>query len=202
MRKIILASKSIHRKKLLNQIGLKFRVQESKYKEDMDSINDPYVLVKFLALNKARDVGKNHDDAIIIGADTFIVFRNKFIGKPKTDEEAKKILRDFSGKTHKIISGYAIIDTKTKNVINNFGEAFVKFRDLSDIEIEDYVALGESKDKAGAYGLMGKAAVLIDSIQGDFYSVIGLPLNKIFIDLKSMGVNVFEVSQKSKVEIL
>jgi len=189
MRKIILASRSPHRKKLLTQIGLKFIVQESEYEEDMDHLSDPYKLAKFLALGKARDVARHHKDSIVIGADTFITFNNKFIGKPKTREEAKEMLSDFSGKTHKIISGYALIDTSNNNLISDFGEALVKFKILTEEEIDDYIATDEPMDKAGAYGLMGMGAVLIDRTDGDFYSVIGLPLNKIFIDLKKMGIN-------------
>ena len=188
-RKIILASRSPHRKKLLTQLGLDFSIQESEYEEDMNYSRDPYALAKFLALGKAQDVARHYSDAIVIGADTFITFNNKFIGKPKTKEQAKEMLFNFSGKTHKIISGYVLIDTLNNEVISDFGEALVKFRDLIEEEIDDYIATEEPMDKAGAYGLMGKGAVLIDRTDGDFYSVIGLPLNKIFIDLKKMGVN-------------
>ena len=193
MRTIILASRSPHRKKLLTQIGLNFQVQESEYEEDMNHSRDPYKLAKFLALGKARDVAAHHEDAVVIGADTFITFNNKFIGKPKTKEQAKEMLNNFSGKTHKIISGYALIDTFSNEVVNNFGEALVKFKDLTKEEIDDYIATEEPMDKAGAYGLMGMGAVLIDRIDGDFYSVIGLPLNKIFFDLKKMGVNSLKI---------
>jgi len=188
-RKIILASKSVWRKKLLEQIGLSVEVRESEYEEDMNAMGDPHDLVKLLALKKAEDVARRYDDAIVIGGDTFTIFNDKFIGKPKDAEDAKKILKNFSGQEHEIVSGFAIIDTKNKIAVNDVGKALVRFRELSDEEIDDYVATGEPLTKAGAYGLMDKGAVLIESIEGDFYSVIGLPLNKIYIELKKLGVN-------------
>ncbi|MDZ4384819.1 MAG: Maf family protein, partial [Candidatus Moranbacteria bacterium] len=129
-RKIILASKSPRRKALLEQIGLKFDIRESGYEEDMGAMDDPHELVKSLALNKARDVARYYDDAIIIGADTFVIFDGKFIGKPKDARDAKDILRNFSGKRHEVVSGFAIIDTKNDIVINDIGTASVKFRTL------------------------------------------------------------------------
>jgi len=191
-RKIILASKSPRRKVLLEQIGLKFEICESEYEEDMGAISDPHELVKFLALNKARDVAKHYDDAIIIGADTFVIFNDKFIGKPKDENDARKILQNFSGKEHEVVTGFAIIDTKNNIEINDVGTALVKFRKLTEEEIESYIATGEPMTRAGAYGLMEKAAVLIDSINGDFYSVIGLPLNKIYTNLSKLGVDVLK----------
>lgn len=191
-RKIILASKSERRKMLLTQIGLEFEIRESAYEEDMSALSNPHELAKFLALGKAQDIAKYYDDAIIIGADTFVFYEGNFIGKPKNKEDAKKILTNFSGNTHDIVTGLAIIDTKTKTVVTDYGEAKVTFRTLTTEEIDDYIATGEPMDKAGAYGLMNRAAVLIEKVDGDFYSVIGLPLNKLHVALKKMGVNTLE----------
>jgi septum formation protein len=189
MRKIVLASKSPRRKCLLEQIGLKFDIHESDYEEDMQALSDPHELVKFLALNKARDVAKHYDDAIIIGADTFVIFKDKFIGKPKNEQDAREVLRNFSGKEHEVVTGFAIIDTRNNVIINDVGMASVKFRDLSEAEIDNYIATGEPMTRAGSYGLMERAAILIESINGDFYSVIGLPLNKVYVNLLKMGVD-------------
>jgi septum formation protein len=191
-RKIVLASRSEWRKKLLEQIGLEFEVRESEYEEDMNDNSDPHKLVQFLALKKAEDVARHYDDAIIISGDTFVIFNNKFIGKPKDKDDAKNILKGFSGKEHEIVSGFAIIDTKNKTIVSDLGSAIVRFKDLSDEEINNYVETGEPLTKAGAYALMGMGAVLIEGIKGDFYSVIGLPLNKIYIELKKIGVNVLK----------
>ncbi len=189
-RKIILAAKSPRRKELLEQIGLRFEVRESEYQEDMKAKDDPYKLVKFLALQKTKDVARHYDNAIIIGADTFIIYKNNFIGKPKNKAEAKNILKNFSGNEHSVITGFAIIDTKNNITVNNFGQAKVKFKKLSDQEIKDYIATEEPLDKAGGYAIQGKAGGFIESINGDYYSIIGLPLNKVYCELKKMGISV------------
>ncbi len=186
-RKIVLASKSPRRKRLLKLLGLKFGVRESDYEEDMSVSRDPYKLAKFLALEKARSVARYYDDAIIIAADSFIIFNEEFIGKPKDKKQAKQFLKNFSGKEHQAITGFALIDTKNKKTITDYGETVVKFRILDDKEIDDYVATGEPMEMAGAYGLMDGGAFLVDSVSGDFYSVIGLPISKVYVELKKIG---------------
>lgn len=192
MRKIVLASKSPRRKRLLDQLGVKYEIRESEYEEDMGLTDNPYELAKILALKKAEEVALHYDDAIIIAADTFVVDEGECIGKPKDSAEAKKTLRKFSGREHSVLTGWAIIDTKSKQVANDVGETRVKFRELSDEEIDDYVATNEPLDMAGSYGLMDKAAVLIEGISGDFYVIIGLPLQRIFLELKKLGVNLLK----------
>ncbi len=192
-KKIVLASKSPRRKFLLGLIGLKFDVRESQYKEDMQARKDPRKLAEFLAFKKAEDVAKYYSNAIIVGADTFVVYKNKFIGKPKDKKDALRIIKLLSGKSHLAISGLALIDTKTGKKIITHEEAKVAFRKLSDNEIKKYLKNKECLDMAGAYGLMGKAAGLIKSIEGDFYSIIGLPLTKVHLGLKKMGVDSFDL---------
>lgn len=194
-RKIVLASKSERRKSLLEQIGLEFEVRESEYEEDMTAMSDPYDLAKFLALKKGEDVARHYDDAIVISGDTFVVFEGKFIGKPKNEEDATQMLKNFSGENHEIVSGFAIIDTKNKITANDFGKAQVKFRNLSKEEIADYVATKEPLTRAGSYGMMELGSVLIEGIEGDFYSVIGLPLNKIYPELRKMGVDILKLKK-------
>ena len=189
-RKIILASKSPRRKELLEQIGLRFKIRESEYQEDMKAKDDPYELVKFLALQKTKDVARHYDDAIIIGADAFIIYEDHFIGKPKNESEAKEMLKNFSGKEHSVVSGFAVIDTKNNITVNDYGEAKVKFKKLNDQEIEDYIVTGEPIDKAGGYAIQGKAGGFIESINGDYYSIIGLPLNKVYCALRKMGLDI------------
>jgi len=192
--KIVLASKSPRRKSLLEQIGLRdFEIRESDYEENMNAKPDSVELAKFLAREKAKEVARHYKDAIIIAGDTFTIFNGEFIGKPKNEKDAKWILKNFSGKEHRVISGLAIIDTKSGRTITDFGEAMVRLRTLSDKEISDYVSLGESLEMAGGYGLMNRAAPLIESIEGDFYSVIGLPLNKVYLGLKELGVNIYKL---------
>ncbi len=186
-RKIVLASRSPRRKKLLEQIGLEFEIVDSNYDENQIKIADLIELAKFLALKKAEVVAARYDDAIIIGADSVVIFNGQALGKPKDAADAKRILRELSGKENKGITGYAIIDTKNKIVVNNHSEAVVKFRNLSEEEIDEYVATGEPLDMAGAYGLMDKGAVLMESVRGNFYSIVGLPINQVYVELRKMG---------------
>ncbi|HBI16640.1 MAG TPA: septum formation protein Maf [Candidatus Moranbacteria bacterium] len=191
-RKIILASKSYWRKALLEQIGLKdFEIMEkSDYEEDMAALDNPRELAKFLALKKGEAVAEKFDDAIVLSGDTFAVFEGKFIGKPNDSEDAKKTLRMFSGKEVVAVSGFAVIDTKSGKIINDFNEGVVKFKDLSDEEIDDYVATGEPLNLAGSFGIMKRASIFVESSSGDFYSIVGFPIGKIYLALKEMGVNV------------
>jgi septum formation protein len=190
-RKIVLASKSPRRKRLLEQIGLTFEIRESEYEENMTAKSDPYELAKFLALGKARDVAQYYDDALVIGADTFTVYQGKFVGKPKDTADAKRILKIFSGQSHEVVTGFAVIDTKSGEIINGYGKAESFFRELSDEEIDAYVATGEPLGMAGAYGFMDKGGVLMQEVRGDFYSIIGLPIGQIYLALKKLGVDIF-----------
>ena len=153
----------------------------------MKAKDDPCELAKYLALKKCEDVARHYDDAIVIGADTIVVLGNKIIGKPKDKEDARKILKNLSGQEHKVITGLAIIDTKNSKTITDFGRGRVKFKQLDDKEIDDYIATGEPMDKAGAYGLQGRGAALIEGVYGDIYAVIGLPLNKVYCVLKEIN---------------
>lgn len=185
-RKIILASKSTTRKRILNQVGVNFEIEGSSFEEDMTVLKEPVKLVKFLALEKAKEVAQKHKDAIVIGADTFAIFQGQFLGKPKDKKDAKRILRMLSDKEQRIVSGFAIIDTKNKKIINDFGEAKVKFKKMTEAEIDDYIDTGEPLRYASAYGAGDKGAFLIESIKGDFYSVIGLPIVKVISELRKM----------------
>jgi septum formation protein len=175
---------------MLDQLGLESYVEESNYEEDMVASSDPYELVKFLALGKGQAVAKNHqhEDVVIIAADTFTILDNKFIGKPKDREEAGIMLKNFSGRDHKVITGLVIIDAKNNKTVQITGEAIVKFRDLDDLEIEQYIDTGEPMLGAGGYNMMDRGATLIDSISGDYYVIIGFPLAKLYSELRKMGV--------------
>ncbi|MDD3302120.1 MAG: Maf family protein [Candidatus Gracilibacteria bacterium] len=192
-RKIILASKSERRKNLLKQIGLtNFEIIESNYEEDMCLSCDYKELVKTLALNKGLDVAKNNDEAIVISGDTIVVFEGKFLGKPKNRQDAIDTLKSYSGKELIAVSGYAVIDTKTGVTISGYEECKIKFRNLKDEEIIDYVDTQEPMDKAGSFGIMHRGAVLIESVDGDFYSIVAFPVNKIYLALKELGVNILK----------
>lgn len=113
----------------------------------------------------------------------------RILGKPKNKKEVKRTLKDLSGKEHRVITGLAVIDAKTKKIIQDVVITKVKFRKLSNELIEKYIASGEPLDKAGAYGIQGKGSLLIESIQGDYFNVVGLPLNVLNQLLEKFGIN-------------
>jgi septum formation protein len=197
-KRIVLASSSPRRRELLEQIGLEFTIQESPYEEDMSAKSDPYELAKFLAFNKAQAVADNFENAVVIGADTFIALEKEFLGKPGTEEKAKQMLRKISGRSIKIITGFALIDTANDKVINDYGEAIAKIKNLSEKEIRDYVATGEPLDRAGAYVAQERGAIFTERIEGDFSAIVGLPLNKIYCALNALEVDVLGGLTKEK----
>ena len=190
MRKIILASGSPRRKELLKQIGLSFEADASNYKEDMSLDMAPGKLAEFLSAGKAKEVALRHPDAIVIAADTFIALGREILGKPKSQEDAKLRLRSLSGKTHAVITGFTIIDTKSGKEVSKFVETKVHFRRISDGEIDAYLALENVMDKAGAYAIQGLAALFITKIEGDYFNIMGLPLPTLGAELKKFGVDV------------
>ena len=189
-RKIILASKSKQRKKLLKIIGLDFKIEKSNYIEDMTEKIPAQKLVQKLALGKAMAVAKKHKNAIIIGADSFVVLEKEFLGKPHTSQRAEKMLKKISGKKHKLITGIAIIDTKKNKVITDYEITEVWFKKLTAKEIEEYIKTGEPLDKAGAYGVQRKGALLVEWVKGCFYNVVGLPLARLLSLLRELGYGI------------
>ncbi|MBT5016494.1 septum formation inhibitor Maf [Candidatus Peregrinibacteria bacterium] len=188
MNRLILASKSPRRKEILEKLGLEFEIIPSGYKENLQAKKDPVELAKFLSLNKAKDVAnKIKGNAIIIAADTFIVLEGKFLGKPKDDQDAKKMLNFLSGKTHEVITGIALIDTSTNQKITDVSITKVTFKSLSSKEIQTYINTGEPLGKAGAYAIQEKGAVFVSNINGDFFTVMGLPLHLLAEHLKNMS---------------
>jgi septum formation protein len=189
-RTIILASSSPRRKELLEKIGLKFTVVPSDYPEDLRSDLKPESLVKAISLGKATRVAKNYPNAIIIAADTIGVIRGKIIGKPHTAAEAIKMLQTLSGKSHRVITGLTIIDSSTNKIHTCSVETRVYMREMSREEIQNYVNTGEPLDKAGAYAIQGLGSIIVEKIIGDYYNVIGLPLNALAESLKNFGISV------------
>lgn len=190
MKKIILASASPRRKEILEKTRLPFTVEESRYEEDMTLDLSPHALAKQLSEGKATDVASRHDDAIIIAADTFVVFGEKVLGKPLTESEAKEMLLMLQGESHTILTGVTMIDMSTGKTESFVDEAKVFLKSLTEAEIEAYIATGEPMDKAGAYAVQELGAVFVERIEGDFFGVMGLPLVKVVKVLKSFNVTV------------
>lgn len=189
-REIVLASASPRRKQLLERIGLQFTVEPSEYQEEIVPGLSPEELVKAISLGKALTAAKKHPDAVIIAADTIGVLRGRIIGKPHTPEKACQTLRQLSGKSHRVITGLTIFDAKYDKLVSRSVETRVYFKRLSDQEIVNYVNSGESLDKAGAYAIQGLGAVIVEKIAGDYYNVMGLPLNALAECLIEFGIRV------------
>jgi septum formation protein len=190
MKKLILASASPRRKEILEITGLDFSVCASDYEEDLDLSLKPHKLARFLSLKKAEAVAHKYKDAIIIAADTFIYFKNRLLGKPHTEKEAKKMLGILNGKVHSVITGFTIMDSGSGQIVSKSEVTKVYFKKLTDEEISAYVRSGEPLDKAGAYAVQGLGAVFIEKIDGDFFNVMGLPLCALNESLRKFGVHV------------
>lgn len=173
---LILASNSPRRAQLLKQVGLQFKIIPSHIDESIHIFQNPVQAVRQIALAKALSVAEKHKSGIIIGADTIVVLNGKILGKPRTQQDARRLLTQLSGKTHQVITAVAVIDAKTKK--RNLGHCItsVRFRKLTKKEIQEYIATGEPMDKAGAYGIQRKGALLVKAIHGDYFNVVGLPL--------------------------
>ena len=190
MRIIILASSSPRRKMLLNQIGIKFTVHASKSDEKMNPRLKPRGQAEYLSEEKAKIVAKEYPDALIIAADTFVVFNDEIIGKPHTKANAKKTLQKLSGNSHMLITGITVMDTKTGKQITKSVETKVFMKKLTQKEIDGYIATEEPLDKAGAYAIQELGGIFIEKIEGSASNVIGLPLNELYETLKKFDIDI------------
>lgn len=189
--RIVLASASPRRRELLGVIGLPFEVIPSTVEESIDPGIPPASAAQLLALSKAREVASRLSDGLVIGADTIVVVDGKILGKPSSPDDAVKMLRMLSGREHSVISGVAIVDARTGREMASHEETLVTFGALEERVIRAYVATGEPMDKAGAYGIQGKAGMLITGICGCYFNVVGLPLARLASMLAQFGVDVW-----------
>jgi len=183
---LILASGSPRRRELLAQIGIAYMVNPSSYNEQSPKKKNPEKYVLAQAAGKARDVVGKFPGQWVLGADTVVAVNGTILGKPRNDKEAIRMLHELSGKKHSVYTGVTLAcsDKEYMQVV----ETKVWFRKLGDREIERYVATGEPMDKAGAYGIQGKAAAFVDKINGSYTNVVGLPLSQVYKMLKKAKV--------------
>jgi septum formation protein len=186
--RLILASGSPRRKELLSNLHLQFDVIVSEIEEVVDNKLTPEEIVMSLALQKAEDVASKHRNAFVIGSDTVVVFQNEVMGKPKNEEDSYRMLRMLSNQTHQVFTGVAILFGSKK--VTFFERTDVTFWDLSESEIAEYIKSGEPKDKAGSYGIQELGSVLVKSINGDYFSVVGLPVSRTIRELKKVGYSI------------
>ena len=184
-RRIILASQSPRRIRLLKQIGLNPEVIPSSVEEAFDPSLTPDQNARKLALAKADHVGRLIADGIVIGADTIVVLGDVLLGKPANRVEAKQMLRQLSGQEHTVITAFSLLDLPGGRHQCESEKTRVTFRNLPDEEIDRYVAGGSPMDKAGAYGIQDDyGAVFVSRIEGCFYNVVGFPLSKFYTTLQ------------------
>ena len=172
-RPLILASGSPRRKEILDTMGLSYTVDISDADETFFA--DPETMVLELSRRKALAVAGKHDCSIILAADT-LVFCNRVLGKPQSVNHAKEMLRELSGNWHSVYTGVTLIDTQIGKTLSKADITRVHFVDLSDSEIDAYIATKECLDKAGAYGIQGMGGMFIDRIEGSYSNVVGLPM--------------------------
>jgi len=181
---IFLASKSPRRRKLLKQLGIKFKSFSVDLNEKVLDSEHPIRTVKRLAMHKMETAMQKAKEGIVITADTIVVLDKEIIGKPKNEKDAFKILSRLSGKTHIVYTGFAVNNLRKKKQIVDYERTEVTFRKLSVEEIKDYIKTGSPMDKAGAYGIQDDfGAVFIKKIDGCYYNVVGLPLAKLYKSL-------------------
>jgi septum formation protein len=182
---IILASASPRRAEILKKIDLAFTVQPSAVDENMASTLPPAEHAIELAKRKAEAVAEGIADGIVIGADTIVVLGRHILGKPASEAEAGDMLRLLSGKTHRVFTGFAIIDRPSNRAATGVEMTEVTFRKLDEAEINAYVRSGEAIDKAGAYGIQDTSAVFAERLNGCFYNVVGFPLTRFYMALRA-----------------
>lgn len=173
---------------LLNNFGLKFEVIPANIVEYPPKRGEKLgKFVENLALLKAKAIACT-TEGIIIGADTLVALGSKVMGKPINKENAAKMLKKLSGKTHKVFTGLAIIDSKNRKTLKTYEVTRVKFRDLNQKEIDFYVNSGSPMDKAGAYGIQDDfGSTFVEKIEGDYFTVVGLPLVKTYLGLRKIS---------------
>ncbi len=181
--KLILASGSPRRKELLALLNIPFEVIVSNFDERIDQDKKLEDEIKRLSFGKAKSVFEKNEDAVVIGADTIVTIDNKVLGKPKDQEDAKRMLTLLSNNVHTVITGVTIM---SKDKTETFASSSkVYFDQLTDDEIKEYILTKEPMDKAGAYAIQGIGSKFIKKIEGDYYSIVGLPINQIYQKLRA-----------------
>ena len=184
--RVVLASGSPRRRELLKLVGIAHEVRPANIDESLRPRETPARHAERLAREKASAVSTRDPNLIVIGADTIVVINRKILGKPASVEQAAAMLRQLSGREHKVVTAVAV--SRGKKLRSAVEEVQVRFRKLRDDEIDAYIATGEPMDKAGAYGIQGYGATIVECVDGDYFSVMGLPLARLVGLLRDVGV--------------
>lgn len=181
MHQLILASQSPRRSELLRSAGFDFKVDTVKVSETIDENLNLTAAIEAVAREKAKALIQlrkypKGQGILVLAADTVVVLADRVLGKPKDNPEAAEILRLLSGREHRVITGLCVFEIDTGKIWTCSDTTYIQFRQLTDDEIQDYVMSGEPMDKAGAYGIQGRAGKFVDQIRGSFSNVVGLPM--------------------------
>jgi len=201
MQKIILASGSPRRREILEKLGVEFQVVDSGYDEDLIKTDDPVELVEELALQKALEVAKQFDDALIIGGDTIVYVAEEILGKPKNKKDAEMMLKKLFGTTHMVVTGVAVVNSLTGDQVVGHEDGFVRFRELTESEFKKYLDSGKWEGFAGGYAIQGTAAPFVTEQTGSLSATIGFPIILVLDLLEQMGVGVEVSPEELEVEI-
>jgi septum formation protein len=172
----VLASSSPRRKRILEGLDLEFRVEHPDVPEDALDGESPDDHVTRLALAKASEVAERHESGTVLGADTIVLLDGRILGKPADAEDARRMLRTTRGRWHEVFTGVGLVRCSDGASVTGYERTRVLMRDLTDDEVDEYVAGGEPLDKAGSYGIQECGAAVVDRVEGCFYNVVGLPV--------------------------
>ena len=192
--RIVLASKSPRRRKMLTELGIDYEMWDGEVNEEIEGKLSPYETVECLAEKKCLEATKQIDDenALVIAADTVVALGDEILGKPSDDDDARRMLKNMSGSYHEVYTGIAV--SYSGVCIKSYEKTEIEFRNITDKEIERYIKTGEHKDKAGSYGIQEKGGYFVKSIHGDINNVVGLPVllirNVIFDNFK---IDIFDM---------
>lgn len=191
---MILASKSPRRREILETLGFKFEVVTPEIEEISDK-EGVLEQIMDIALKKAAAVSEKYTSEFVVSADTVVVIDDVVLGKPGSRDEAREMLQKLSGNTHEVITAYALKNRDRDIEMVKAVVTEVRFRKLDSQTIEWYLESGEPMDKAGAYGIQGKGAILVEKIMGDFFSVMGFPISDFVNNLKKLGINLNDIEK-------
>lgn len=194
-RELILASASPRRRELLERLELNFTICPANVDETRLPDEDALAYPLRTAVKKAMAVAEGRENAVVIAADTVVALDDAILGKPKSEDEAKEMLRCLSGREHIVITGIGIVDTASGRTLSATEQTIVYFHPLAAEEIDAYVASGEPMDKAGAYGIQGKGALLVRKLDGDYFNVMGLPLSKLYRLLLNIDADILKKTE-------
>ncbi|WP_372712474.1 nucleoside triphosphate pyrophosphatase [Ilyobacter sp.] len=196
---MILASKSPRRKEILEGFGFKLEILTSSIEEVSDK-EGLLEQIMDISRKKSLEISENRKESYVLSADTVVVLDGNILGKPKDEDEAFDMLNSLSGRQHKVLTAYTLINSQKGIDFTSYDSTEVYFKELSEDEIRWYISTGESMDKAGAYGIQGKGAVLVKKIEGDFFNVMGFPISKFYDDLKKLDLDIDELNKTIEVE--